>query len=73
MREKHCPVDNATAPRATFVTYVVRLTREALEDLRRFGDFLIDAALEHDDGDLPDRALPAIRREFRILESNPFT
>jgi plasmid stabilization system protein ParE len=55
------------------VTYAVRLTREALEDLQRLEAFLLEAALKHADWDLPDRALQAIRREFRILESNPFT
>ncbi len=55
------------------MTYAVSLTAEALEDLRRLEDFLVDAALEHGDFDLPGRALAAIRREFRILESNPFT
>lgn len=55
------------------MTYTVSLTREAVEDLQRLENFLIDTALEHGDLDLPDRALAAIRREFRILESNPFT
>jgi plasmid stabilization system protein ParE len=55
------------------VTYVVRLTREAVEDLQHLEAFLLDAALTHGDWELPDRALLAIRREFRILETNPFT
>jgi len=55
------------------VKYVVRLTREALEDLQRLEAFLLEVALQYGDWELPDRALLAIRREFRILESNPFT
>ena len=55
------------------MTYTVTLTHEALEDLWRLEDFLVDAALEHGDFDLPRRAVAAIRKEFRILETNPFT
>ncbi len=55
------------------MSFLVRLTRGALEDLQRLEAFLLGAALEHGDWDLPDRAMQAIRREFRILESNPFT
>lgn len=55
------------------MNFIVRLTREALEDLQRLEAFLLDAALKYGDWDLPDRAMQAIRREFRILESNPFT
>ena len=55
------------------MTYVVRLTREAVEDLQRLEAFPLDIALKHGDRELPDRALLAIRREFRILEANPFT
>jgi plasmid stabilization system protein ParE len=55
------------------VTYTVTLTREALEDLLRLEDFLVESALQHGDFDLPRRAIAAIRREFRILETNPFT
>ncbi len=53
--------------------FSVRLTRGALEDLRRLEDFLVEQALEHGDFDLPVRAVDAIRREMRILETNPFT
>jgi plasmid stabilization system protein ParE len=49
------------------------LTREAVEDLQRLDAFLLEVALKHGDWELPDRALLAIRREFRILETNPFT
>lgn len=55
------------------MTYAVTLTREALEDLLRLEDFLVESALQHGDFDLPSRALSAIRSEFRILETNPFT
>jgi plasmid stabilization system protein ParE len=55
------------------VTFTVSLTREALEDLLRLEDFLVESALAHGDIDLPRRAVAAIRREFRILETNPFT
>jgi hypothetical protein len=55
------------------VSYAVSLTREALEDLQRLESFPIDTALEHGDMALPERALAAIRSEFRILERNPFT
>jgi len=55
------------------VTYHVRLTREALEDLLRLEDFLVEAALRHGDFDLPIRAVAAVHNEFRILETNPFT
>lgn len=53
--------------------FAVRLTRGALEDLQRLEDFLVDQALEHGDFDLPVRAVDAIRREMRILETNPYT
>lgn len=55
------------------MSYAVRFTREALEDLQRLEDFLVAVALERGDFSLPDRAMAAIRREFHILERNPFT
>lgn len=55
------------------MTYTVALTHEALEDLMRLEDFLIEAALQYGDFDLPRRAVAAIRAEIRILETNPFT
>jgi plasmid stabilization system protein ParE len=55
------------------VRFSVRFTRGALEDLQRLEDFLVDQALEHGDFDLPVRAVDAIRREMRILETNPYT
>ncbi|MGD9710196.1 MAG: type II toxin-antitoxin system RelE/ParE family toxin [Halothiobacillaceae bacterium] len=53
--------------------FSVRLTRGALEDLQRLEDFLVEQALKHGDLDLPVRAVDAIRREMRILETNPYT
>jgi plasmid stabilization system protein ParE len=55
------------------VSFSVRLTREALEDLQRLEEFLVEAAVQHGDFDLPLRAVEAIRRELRVLESNPYT
>lgn len=55
------------------MSYRVLLTREALEDLRRLEDFLIDQALQHGDHGLPERAVAAIRDAMRILENNPYT
>ncbi|WP_093103585.1 type II toxin-antitoxin system RelE/ParE family toxin [Variovorax sp. CF079] len=55
------------------MTYTVSLTHEALEDLLRLEDFLVESALQHGDFDLPRRAVEAIRTEFRILTTNPFT
>ncbi|RZL93664.1 MAG: type II toxin-antitoxin system RelE/ParE family toxin [Variovorax sp.] len=55
------------------MTYTVALTHEALEDLMRLEDFLIESALQHGDFDLPRRAVASIRAELRILETNPFT
>ncbi|RYF79062.1 MAG: type II toxin-antitoxin system RelE/ParE family toxin [Comamonadaceae bacterium] len=53
--------------------FAVNLTREAAEDLQRLEDFVIELACKHGDWELPIRAMEAIRREFRIPESNPFT
>jgi len=55
------------------VTWTVLLTREALEDLQRLEDFLVEVALEQCDFDLPGRAVDAIRNEMRVLETNPYT
>lgn len=55
------------------MSFSVRLTREALEDLQRLEAFLVESAIQHGDFDLPLRAVEAIRRELRILESNPYT
>ena len=53
--------------------HAVYWTREALKDLERLEDVLVDLALKHGDFDLPARAVAAIRGELRILERNPFT
>jgi plasmid stabilization system protein ParE len=55
------------------MTWQVRLTREAVDDLQRIEDFLIDQALRHDDFALPLRAEAAIRRELALLHTNPYT
>jgi len=55
------------------LSYTVRLTADAREDLLRLENFLVDTALRHGDFDLPMRAMTVIEREFRILERNPFT
>ena len=55
------------------MSFSVRLTREALEDLQRLEEFLVEIAIQQGDFDLPLRAIDAIRREIRILETNPYT
>lgn len=55
------------------MTYAVTLTREALEDLRRLEDFLVEAALQYGDLELPQRAMAEIENQLRILRTNPFT
>ena len=55
------------------MSYIVRLTAEALDDLRPIEDFLFEMSLEHGDDDLPRRAVAAIRDQLRILSTNPFT
>ena len=55
------------------MSYSVLLTREALVDLQRIEEFLVELALEHGDFDLPARGVDVILREMRILESNPYT
>lgn len=55
------------------MNFTVRLTREALEDLQRLEEFLVELALQHGDHDPPARAVEAIRREMRILQTNPYT
>lgn len=55
------------------MSFSVRLTREALEDLQRLEEFLVELAMQHDDFDLPLRAIDAIQLEMRILETNPYT
>ena len=55
------------------MSFTVHLTREAREDLQRLEDSLVETALQHGDFDLPNRAVDAIRKEMRILETNPYT
>lgn len=55
------------------MSFSVRLTREALEDLQRLEEFLVELAMQHGDFDLPLRAIDAIQQEMRILETNPYT
>jgi plasmid stabilization system protein ParE len=55
------------------VSFKVSLTREALEDLERLEAFLVELAFRHRDFDLPLRAMDAIQREMRILQTNPYT
>lgn len=55
------------------MSYIVSLTREALEDLQPLEDFLMDIALQREEWVLPSRAMAAIKTEFEVLERNPFT
>lgn len=55
------------------MSYSVRLTAEAVADLQRLEDCLIELALQHGDLDLPGRAMDAIQEEFGVLQRNPFT
>jgi plasmid stabilization system protein ParE len=50
------------------VTYKVRLTPEAEDDLKRLYDFLLDHDL-----DAAERALVAIERAFELLAYSPFS
>jgi plasmid stabilization system protein ParE len=50
------------------VTYKVRLTSEAREDLDRLYDFVVKRDL-----DAADRALAAIERAFEVLTYSPFS
>lgn len=55
------------------MSFHVSLTREALEDLLRLEDFLVEQALERGDPGLPLRALHAIDVGLRMLQTHPFT
>jgi plasmid stabilization system protein ParE len=57
------------------VTYKVKLTREAEDDLVRLFDFVIERELAREGGDfdLADKALSAIRDGLALLERFPFT
>lgn len=50
------------------MTYKVRLTSEAREDLDRLYDFVVKRDL-----DAADRALAAIERAFEVLTYSPFS
>jgi plasmid stabilization system protein ParE len=50
------------------VTYKIRLTAEALEDLDRLYDFLVKRDLDAADG-----ALAAIEHAFELLTCSPFS
>ena len=57
------------------MTYKVKLTREAEEDLVRLFDFIIERELAREAGDfeLADKALSAIKDGLGLLERFPFT
>jgi plasmid stabilization system protein ParE len=57
------------------VSFRVRLTLEAAEDLERLFDFVLQRELQRHDGDLAvaDRALAAIKSGIAMLRQSPFT
>ena len=57
------------------MSFRVRLTREAAEDLERLFDFVLDRELQRNDGevDLAERALQAIKDGISSLRRSPFT
>ena len=57
------------------MTYRVRLTRQAQDDLQRLFDFIIERELASHTGDLEiaARELTAIRAGFETLRAMPFT
>ena len=57
------------------MTYRVRLTRQAQDDVQRLFDFIIERELVSHNGDLElaERALTAIRAGFETLRAMPFT
>lgn len=57
------------------MSYRVRLTREAAEDLERLFDFVLQRELQCHDGDLElaERALQAIEDGISSLGRSPFT
>ncbi len=57
------------------MTFRVRLTREAGDDLDRLFDFVLERELDRDGGDpaLAEQALAAIRAGFATLKTSPFT
>lgn len=57
------------------MSFRVRLTREAADDLDRLFDFVLQRELERDGGDLAlaEQAIAAIRAGFETLRTSPFT
>jgi len=57
------------------MSFRVRLTREAADDVERLFDFVLERELQRNDGalDLAERALQAIRDGMATLRSSPFT
>ena len=57
------------------MTYSVRLTLEAQDDLERLFDFVLERELARDGGDLElaAEALAAIKAGLQVLERFPFT
>ncbi|MDO9197343.1 type II toxin-antitoxin system RelE/ParE family toxin [Rhodoferax sp.] len=57
------------------MTFRVRLTREAAEDVERLFDFVLQRELQRNDGDfeLADKALQAIKDGIASLRTSPFT
>ena len=57
------------------MTYRVRLTREAEDDLERLFEFVLERELERNTGDLElaDKALIAIKNGVSTLKTSPFT
>ena len=58
------------------MSYQVKLTREAEDDLFRLYDFMLEREIERSGGGdlaLADRAIAAIHHGFATLRSSPFT
>lgn len=58
------------------MSYRVKLTREAEDDLLRLYDFMLEREIERSGGRdlaLADRAIAAIHHGFATLRSSPFT
>ncbi|HEY5579571.1 MAG TPA: type II toxin-antitoxin system RelE/ParE family toxin [Rhodoferax sp.] len=57
------------------MSFRVRLTREAAEDLAQLFDFVLERELQRHDGDLElaERALQAIKDGISTLRTTPFT
>ena len=58
------------------MSYQVKLTREAEDDLLRLYDFMLEREIERSVGGdlaLADRAIAAIHHGFATLRSSPFT